>query len=90
MTNKIKPFDVHAHDGDVGHSVVFGPTRAGKSLNPVLKDLESGHPGVKVSLAQAGSSEAKRVAQRNRAPYYRQFDKRKQNGKFAAMSGIEN
>ncbi|WP_146126629.1 MULTISPECIES: hypothetical protein [Burkholderia cepacia complex] len=81
MTNKIKPFAVHAHNGDVGHSVVFGPTRAGMSLTPVIKELfenlQSGHPGVKVSLAQAGSAEAKRGAQRKQAPYYRQFDKRK-------------
>lgn len=81
MTNTGKPFDFHAHEGDVGHSVVFGPTRAGKSLIPVIKalfkGLESGHPGIKVSPGQDGGSTAKRAAQRNRAPYYRQFEKRK-------------
>ncbi|MFP3637593.1 hypothetical protein [Paraburkholderia sp. SIMBA_054] len=70
-----------AQSDGVGHSLVFGPTRAGMSLFPVFKelfkDLESGHPGVKASLGPAGSSEAKRVPQRDRAPYYRRFDKRK-------------
>lgn len=67
MTNTIKSFNVHAHDGDVGHSVVFGPTRTGMSITAVVKELASGHPGGKVSLAQSG----------NRVPYYRQFEKRK-------------
>lgn len=81
MTSKIKPFDVQAHDGYVGHSVVVGPTRSGKSFTPLIKelfkDVETGHPGVKISVAQAGISEGKRAAQRKNAPYYRQFDKRK-------------
>ncbi|BCF95380.1 hypothetical protein [Paraburkholderia largidicola] len=67
MTSKIKPFGFSSHEGDVGHSVVFGPTRTGMSVMALFKELASGHPGGKASLTQAG----------NHAPYYRRFEKRK-------------
>jgi len=81
MTKQIEPLEFNFHAGDVGHTVVIGSAGAAKSVpEEWLKLLDCGHPGGVVSAAQAPDAldaKIKRAAQRNCAPYYRQFDKRK-------------
>ena len=79
MTKHIKPFAFTAPAAGIGHSVVLGQTRAGKTT--LLAVLESGHPGVTDLIAQAYIGEPlramrKRTLKRTSVPYYRQFAKR--------------
>ncbi|MGA4422872.1 hypothetical protein ACI2UY_22290 [Ralstonia nicotianae] len=66
---EIQPFNFDFHTGDVGHSVVIGPVRAGKHAAVELAMLwNTGHPGGIVSSAQAGTSNAlasKRAGKKN-------------------------
>ena len=54
MTAKNEPFKFNLHAGDVGHSLVIGPTGSGKTVSAELVKLWSaGHPAGSSSVAQA-------------------------------------
>lgn len=55
MTKQTRPFKFNLHSGDVGHTLVIGSISAGKTAPAEQGKLwECGHPGGKVSVAQAG------------------------------------
>ena len=58
MTEKIEPFQFNSHAGDLGHSMVIGPTSSGKTAWAEQVKLWSvGHPGESTSVAQADDND---------------------------------
>ena len=53
MTKSIQPFEVTRHASDLGHSMVTGPIRSGKTVSAELVKLWWRHPGGSTLVAQA-------------------------------------
>jgi ABC-type thiamine transport system ATPase subunit len=60
MTKQERPFEFTSDAREVGHTAVFGPVGAGKSVFPagLLALWGSGHPGGISSIGQAGVVDA--------------------------------
>lgn len=66
MTKQERPFEFNSDAREVGHTIVFGPIGAGKSIpEGMIKVWGSGHLGGISSIGQAGVVDAvERLAKR--------------------------
>ena len=58
MAENIEPIKFTPYEGEVGHSIVAGPTGSGKTVSAQLVMLWSvGHPGGSASVAQSDDND---------------------------------